>query len=112
MTLQINDLPAAIREIKQRLRSALPNYQAVFAELEADISRQIDAIKSETARGENPVPQIHADDIVHGRISEQQKARIRERGCCVIKGVFPEARPAPGTRKWAIIWRATTLSKN
>ncbi|ELQ5994060.1 DUF1479 domain-containing protein [Cronobacter dublinensis] len=90
MSLQINDIPAAIREIKQQLRQALPNYQAVFAELEADIQRQIAAIQRETARGEHPVPQIDADDIVNGRISEQQKARIRERGCCVIKGVFPE----------------------
>ncbi|WP_254891124.1 YbiU family protein, partial [Cronobacter sakazakii] len=90
MTLHIPDLPTAIREIKQQLRAALPNYQAVFAELEADIARQIDTIKSETARGESPVPQIHADDIINGRISDAQKARIRERGCCVIKGVFPE----------------------
>ncbi|EGT5728060.1 DUF1479 family protein, partial [Cronobacter dublinensis subsp. dublinensis] len=90
MSLQINDIPAAIREIKQQLRQALPNYQAVFAELEADIQRQIAAIQRETVRGEHPVPQIDADDIVNGRISEQQKARIRERGCCVIKGVFPE----------------------
>ncbi|EQA5669605.1 DUF1479 domain-containing protein [Cronobacter malonaticus] len=91
MTLHISDLPSAIREIKQQLRQALPNYQAVFAELEADIARQIETIKSETARGESPVPQIQADDIINGRISDAQKARIRERGCCVIKGVFPES---------------------
>ncbi|MDI9360741.1 YbiU family protein, partial [Cronobacter malonaticus] len=91
MTLHISDLPSAIREIKQQLRQALPNYQAVFAELEADIARQIETIKSETARGESPVPQIQADYIINGRISDAQKARIRERGCCVIKGVFPES---------------------
>ncbi|EOC0057316.1 DUF1479 domain-containing protein [Cronobacter turicensis] len=90
MTLHIPDLPTAIREIKQHLRQALPNYQTVFADLEADIARQIETIKSETARGESPVPQIQADDIINGRISDAQKARIRERGCCVIKGVFPE----------------------
>ncbi|CCJ76211.1 FIG00554685: hypothetical protein [Cronobacter muytjensii 530] len=116
MTLQITDIPAAIREMKQQLRQALPNYQAVFAELEADIQRQIATIQSETARGENPVPQIQADDILNSRVSEAQKARIRERGCCVIKGVFPESqarlKKKKKTRKWAITWSATISLKN
>ncbi len=91
MNLHIDDLPQAIREIKQRLRRELPRYKEVFAELENDMKRQIEAIRSERDRGENPVPQIHADDIIHHRVSEQQKALIRQRGCCTIKGVFPQA---------------------
>ncbi|MEL4015134.1 DUF1479 domain-containing protein [Dryocola clanedunensis] len=90
MNLNIDELPQEIRKIKQQLRKELPDYKAVFAELERDMRRQIDAIRSELDRGENPVPQIHADDIVHNRISEQQKALIRQRGCCTVKGVFPE----------------------
>ncbi len=91
MNLHIDDLPQAIREIKQRLRQDLPNYAEVFASLEADMKRQIEAIHAELERGENPVPQIHADDIIHHRVSEQQKALIRQRGCCTIKGVFPQS---------------------
>lgn len=90
MNLHIDDLPQAIREIKQRLRQDLPNYKDVFDALENDMKRQIEAIQSEMARGENPVPQIHADDIVNHRVSEQQKALIRQRGCCTVKGVFPQ----------------------
>lgn len=90
MNLNIDELPQEIRQIKQQLRKELPNCKEVFAELERDMHRQIDAIRSELDRGENPVPQIHADDIVHNRISEQQKALIRQRGCCTVKGVFPE----------------------
>jgi hypothetical protein len=96
MNLNIEDLPQAIREIKQRLRQELPNYKQVFTELESDIKRQIDAIRCEMERGENPVPQINADDIVHHRVSEQQKALIRQRGCCTVKGVFPQ----PMARAW------------
>ncbi|MCT4701388.1 DUF1479 domain-containing protein [Enterobacteriaceae bacterium H20N1] len=91
MNLHIDDLPQAIREIKQQLRRELPDYREVFAELENDMKRQIEAIQAETARGENPVPQIHADDIIHNRVSEQQKALIRQRGCCTVKGVFPQS---------------------
>lgn len=91
MNLHIDDLPQAIREIKQRLRQELPNYAEVFAALEENMKRQIEAIHAEQARGENPVPQIHADDIFHHRVSEQQKALIRQRGCCTVKGVFPQA---------------------
>jgi hypothetical protein len=90
MNLNIDELPQEIRHIKQQLRKNLPNYKEVFAVLERDMRRQIDDIRSELERGENPVPQIHADDIVQNRISEQQKALIRQRGCCTVKGVFPE----------------------
>lgn len=90
MNLHIDDLPQAIREIKQQLRKELPNYKEVFADLEKDMKRQIETIRQELARGENPVPQINADDIVGNRISEQQKALIRQRGCCTVKGVFPQ----------------------
>lgn len=91
MTLQIDDLPRAIREIKQKLRHDLPGYKAAFEQLEGDMKRQIDAIRAEMDRGENPVPQINADDIVNNHVSEQQKALIRQRGCCTVKGVFPQA---------------------
>ncbi|BCG08529.1 DUF1479 domain-containing protein [Buttiauxella agrestis] len=91
MTLHIDDLPRAIREIKQQLRHDLPDYKAAFEQLEGDMKRQIEAIRAEMERGENPVPQINAEDIVNNRVSEQQKALIRQRGCCTVKGVFPQA---------------------
>ncbi|GDX04887.1 DUF1479 domain-containing protein [Buttiauxella sp. A111] len=91
MTLHIDDVPRAIREIKQKLRHELPGYKAAFEQLEGDMKRQIAEIRAEMDRGENPVPQINADDIVNHRVSEQQKALIRQRGCCTVKGVFPHA---------------------
>lgn len=96
MNLNVDDLPQAIREIKQQLRKDLPHYKEVFTQLESEMKRQIDTIGAERDRGESPVPQINADDIIHNRVSEQQKARIRQRGCCTVKGVFPE----PQARAW------------
>lgn len=90
MNLHIDDLPQAIRDIKRQLREQLPDYARVFKELEADIARQISELHAEQARGEHPVPQLQADDIVNNRITDQQKARIRERGCVVIHGVFAQ----------------------
>ena len=90
MNLHIDDLPQAIRDIKRQLRQALPDYAQVFAELETDITRQINELQAAQARGEHPVPQLQADDIVHNRVTEQQKALIRQRGCVVIHGVFPQ----------------------
>lgn len=86
------DVDAAIRETKQQLKAALPDYRRVFAEVEADIRTQVDDIKRITAAGGNPVPVLSADDIVGGRVSAAQIADIRKRGCVVIKGVFDHAR--------------------
>lgn len=91
MNLHIDDLPQAIRDIKRQLRQQLPDYARVFSELEADITRQIEALDEAQARGEHPVPQIQADDIINNRVTDAQKNWIRERGCVVIRGVFPQA---------------------
>lgn len=86
--LKIDNIPDAVRQIKAQLRQQLPNYRQVFAELDADMRRQIARLNHEQQRGEHPVPQLEANDILNQRVKEQQKNLIRQRGCCVIKGVF------------------------
>lgn len=87
--LKIDNIPDAVRQIKAQLRQQLPNYRQVFAELDADMRRQIARLNHEQQSGEHPVPQLEANDILNQRVTEQQKNLIRQRGCCVIKGVFP-----------------------
>ncbi|VTP65401.1 Protein of uncharacterised function (DUF1479) [Serratia rubidaea] len=89
--LVIDDIPAAIKNVKRQLRQALPNYREVFLALEDNIRQQVEQIRQELAAGHNPVPQIDAEDILQQRVSEQQKALIRQRGACAIRGVFPRA---------------------
>ena len=88
-SLHIDDIPAAIRETKIKLRAELPDYRDVFQQVEADIRRQIDHLRCAQEAGEHPVPQLDAEEIIQGRISEQQKQQVRQRGCCTIRGVFP-----------------------
>lgn len=87
--LTLDNIPDAIRKVKQQLRRDLPDYAQVFREVEQAMRQQVETIRAELARGENPVPQLDAEDILQGRVSEQQKALIRERGACAIRGVFP-----------------------
>ncbi|MBP2167753.1 hypothetical protein J2125_000945 [Erwinia toletana] len=91
-SLHIDDIPAAIRAIKTKLRRELPDYRAVFRQVEADMQQQINALHNAQASGEHPVPQLEAEDIIQGRISVQQKQQIRQRGCCTVRGVFPRQR--------------------
>ncbi|CNE09598.1 DUF1479 domain-containing protein [Yersinia nurmii] len=88
-SLQIDDIPAAIRLVKHQLRQALPDYQQVFLAVEENIRQQVNVIRQRLAAGENPVPRLHADDIIHNRVTEQQKNLIKQRGTCAIHGVFP-----------------------
>jgi len=89
-SLKIDNIPQAIIDIKKQLRQALPNYAQVFQQVEADMRRQITVIEETLARGENPIPQLHADDIIANRVSERDKTLIKQRGACAILGVFSE----------------------
>ncbi|MCK8585487.1 DUF1479 domain-containing protein [Yersinia ruckeri] len=92
VSLQIDDIPAAIKQVKRQLRQALPNYLEVFQDVEENIRQQVIVIRQSLAAGNNPIPQLCADDIINGRVTEQQKALIRQRGTCTIHGVFPQAK--------------------
>lgn len=89
--LKIDNIPDAVRTIKHQLRRQLPHYREVFAELDDEMRRQIHALKDGQQRGEHPVPEVDANDILNHRVTEQQKNRIRQRGCCTVRGVFPHA---------------------
>lgn len=88
-SLTIDNIPQAIATIKHQLRQALPNYREVFEQVDENIREQINELNQLRLRGENPVPQLHAEDILQQRVSAAQKAQILRRGCCVIHGVFP-----------------------
>lgn len=82
------DIGATITEVKRQLKSQLPDYARVFAEVEQNIRSQVDDIRAELAAGQSPVPQLTADDILNGKVSDDMRQRIRQRGCVVIHGVF------------------------
>src|SRR5258708_4660263 len=86
--LQIDDLPAAIRQAKRELRERLPNYREVFAEVEKAISEEARLIAGQRDRGEAVIPEIQFSDIAEQRVGPAQIELVKARGACVIRNVF------------------------
>jgi hypothetical protein len=77
---------------KRALRERITDLPQRFAAMTERVQRQLDAIERERAAGTEPVPQIEFSALE--RISDADKARIRQRGCVVIRHVFDDARVA------------------
>ena len=86
------DFPAAIRAAKAALRAQIGNYAAVFAEVEADMKRKVQAIVDARSAGEEIWPIVRYTDIAAGTVPAETVQRIRERGCAVVRGTFPRER--------------------
>ncbi|KAB8149766.1 DUF1479 domain-containing protein [Raoultella ornithinolytica] len=86
------DHKAAIRQMKQHLRTQIGDVQAVFDRLSAKISARLEEIEALKARGEDVWPVIPFSDIAQGKVSDAQREAIKRRGCAVIKGHFSRER--------------------
>lgn len=86
--LQIDDLAAAIRHAKRTLRAQLPNYRAVFEEVECAVSEDARRIAAQRNAGEAVIPEVAFADIAAQRVSAETVALIKARGACVIRRVF------------------------
>ncbi|MGF6444297.1 DUF1479 domain-containing protein [Paraburkholderia youngii] len=91
-SLHIEDLPAAIRSVKKQLRQRLPNYREVFEQVDAEIRRKVEVIAQERQHGDAVIPEIQYADIAEGRVSAATIATIKDRGACVVRGVFSPER--------------------
>ena len=84
MALKIEDLPRAIRQAKNALRAALPNYREVFAEADEAIRNEAKRIAGQRDRDEDVIPEIQFSDITGQRVTADQIAVVKARGACVI----------------------------
>ena len=91
MEFQIDNLPQAIQSTKKLLRQALPNYAAIFLEVEAEMRRRVDAIVGEREAGEAVIPIVQYAEVASGRVPAEMIAKIKHRGACVIRGTFEQA---------------------
>ncbi|MCM4082574.1 DUF1479 domain-containing protein [Paractinoplanes hotanensis] len=86
------DLPAAIREVKAALRRQIAasgrTVEEVFAVVERSIAAEVAEINAARSRGETIWPVISYDDIEAGTVSAADVARLRKRGCLVVRGHF------------------------
>lgn len=96
MTFSSQALPAdhkaAIRQLKQELRQQIGDVQGAFDKLHARISQRVAQINALKAQGDPVWPVIPFTDIEQGKVSDAQRALIKERGCAVIKGHFGRER--------------------
>jgi hypothetical protein len=88
MALVIENLPDDIRRAKKLLRAELPNYAEVFREVEADMRQSVDAIATERDAGKDVVPIVQYTEVARGTVSPEMKAKIKDRGACVIRKTF------------------------
>jgi hypothetical protein len=89
MPFQIDNLPEAIRDAKKELRRLNPDYKQTFREIEVEIKREVAEVVAQRESGNPVVPIVQYADIAANRISEAAKDKIRSRGACVIRQVFP-----------------------
>jgi len=87
-----DDLPGAIRQIKAALRARITasgrSVEDVFAVIEKRVRAQVEQIAAEKARGETVWPVIDYADIAAGSVTADELARLRQRGCLIVRGHF------------------------
>jgi len=91
-----DDLPGAIRQVKAALRARITasgrSVEDVFAVIEKRVRAQVEQIAAEKARGETVWPVIDYADIAAGTVTADQLARLRQRGCLIVRGHFDRDR--------------------
>jgi hypothetical protein len=90
------DMPAAIRAVKKKLRAQIGDVDALFAEISAAVAVDVAEITAARERGEEIWPVVQYSDIENGTVPAEIVDLIHRRGCAVVRGQFP--------RQTAIDW--------
>src|SRR6201999_680018 len=78
-----------IVKMKRTLRAQIGDVQGLFAEVSEFIAGEIASIKAQEARTGSGWPVLEFADIAGGRVTAEQLALIKRRGCVVIRNHFP-----------------------
>jgi hypothetical protein len=89
----MNDVAATVVRVKAELRKKVPDVEARFRTLSAQLEREVAAVVQESRDG-GAVPDLHYRDLAGGSVPTELAERIRRRGCAVVRGVFPASRIA------------------
>lgn len=97
-----DDLAGATRQIKRAIRARIEasgrTVEEVFAAVEKLVGERVAEIKADKANGVEVWPVIEYADIANGTVSAEQLAKLRRRGCLIVRGHFP--------REQALAWDA------
>jgi hypothetical protein len=91
MIFEIDNLPEMIRSAKSELRKALPDYAAIFQDVEAAMRRRVDTIVKEREAGQPVIPIVQYSDVEAGTVPPELAAKIKDRGACVVRRTFDPA---------------------
>ncbi|KQZ83708.1 DUF1479 domain-containing protein [Pseudomonas sp. Root562] len=78
-----------IVKMKKTLRAQIGDVESLFAEVSEFIAAEITSIKEQQALTGSGWPVLEFDDIAQGKVTQEQLAQIKRRGCLVIKNHFP-----------------------
>jgi Protein of unknown function (DUF1479) len=88
MSIDVSRLPDLIRAKKRQAKAQIGDIEKVLAEIEADLSAEVEGIATRRARGEPIIPELDFEAVRAGKVSEATKAEIRRRGTAVVRNVF------------------------
>src|SRR5580704_8961865 len=91
MSFIIENLPESIKMAKAELRAALPQYEEVFRDVQAEIRKRVNEIVKERDSGQEVIPIVQYADIANDGVSADLIEKIKSRGACVIRSTFPKA---------------------
>jgi hypothetical protein len=84
------DVKDAIVAFKRKMAPRRDALRKAFGEATEFVARAADQIRKDSAAGRSVVPEVSYADIADGKVSDATRQRIRQTGCAVVRGVFPE----------------------
>lgn len=90
MEAWMHDIPAAVAAAQRQLRAEVPDLAGRHARTTEFLRDETAAIRAEMAAG-HAVPEIAYADVAAGTVPAATVARVKRRGCAVIRGVFDPA---------------------
>jgi hypothetical protein len=88
MAFVVHNLSEEVRAAKKKLRDLNPNYAQTYKEVEGDMKRKVAEIVKEREAGGDVIPAVQYADIAGGKVTEEQRNKIKARGACIIRRVF------------------------
>ncbi|QXZ11573.1 DUF1479 domain-containing protein [Pseudomonas sp. AO-1] len=83
------DYRDSIVKMKRALRAQIGDVESLFEQVSEFIVAEIDSIKAQEALTGSAWPILEFEDIAVGKVSADQLALIKRRGCVVLKNHFP-----------------------
>ena len=91
MDLLIDNIEQAIVDTKKQLKTNLPELKGIFQDLEKYLKQEVSQIEDLAREGKPVIPEINYETIENEKVDETIIVSIKNRGCAVIRRVFPKS---------------------